>query len=279
MAKVLKFPKNFLWGSATSAYQVEGGIKNNDWSKKIAMDIVNEAKLQLILRRDTHLDSLADKLKEKRVKGVVQAIINGDTVQFDILEDDIVYLRDLGLVSQTSPLEFANKIYAEIIPRIMASPIEVLIPKEIQPQWFVTEKNELDMDKVMEAFQEFYMENAESWLDRYTYKESAHHLLLMAFLQRLVNAGGEIIREMAAGNRRLDLLVRFHKQRIAMELKIWRGERSIEKAKKQLTAYLDRLGLNEGYLVIFDPRNKDWEEKLYRKEITFNSKQIIMIGV
>ena len=267
------------WLVNAIANQIVSEILNNDWSKKIAMDIVNEAKLQLILRRDTHLDSLADKLKEKRVKGVVQAIINGDTVQFDILEDDIVYLRDLGLVSQTSPLEFANKIYAEIIPRIMASPIEVLIPKEIQSQWFVTEKNELDMDKVMEAFQEFYMENAESWLDRYTYKESAHHLLLMAFLQRLVNAGGEIIREMAAGNRRLDLLVRFHKQRIAMELKIWRGERSIEKAKKQLTAYLDRLGLNEGYLVIFDPRNKDWEEKLYRKEITFNSKQIIMIGV
>jgi beta-glucosidase len=29
---VLKFPKNFYWGTATSAYQVEGGIRN-DWSQ------------------------------------------------------------------------------------------------------------------------------------------------------------------------------------------------------------------------------------------------------
>ncbi|MEF8846954.1 MAG: glycoside hydrolase family 1 protein [Candidatus Paceibacterota bacterium] len=33
MSKI-KFPKNFLWGSATSAYQVEGGIDNCDWSEE-----------------------------------------------------------------------------------------------------------------------------------------------------------------------------------------------------------------------------------------------------
>lgn len=32
MLKELKFPKNFLWGTATSSYQVEGGIRN-DWSR------------------------------------------------------------------------------------------------------------------------------------------------------------------------------------------------------------------------------------------------------
>lgn len=30
---MLEFPEGFLWGTATSAYQVEGGIENNDWSK------------------------------------------------------------------------------------------------------------------------------------------------------------------------------------------------------------------------------------------------------
>lgn len=30
---VLKFPRGFYWGSATSSYQVEGGITNNDWAQ------------------------------------------------------------------------------------------------------------------------------------------------------------------------------------------------------------------------------------------------------
>ncbi|MCK5459546.1 glycoside hydrolase family 1 protein [Candidatus Parcubacteria bacterium] len=33
-SKQLKFPKNFLWGSAVSSYQVSGGIENCDWSEK-----------------------------------------------------------------------------------------------------------------------------------------------------------------------------------------------------------------------------------------------------
>lgn len=30
--RILEFPKNFLWGSSTASYQVEGGIENNDWA-------------------------------------------------------------------------------------------------------------------------------------------------------------------------------------------------------------------------------------------------------
>ncbi|MCK4762595.1 MAG: AAA-like domain-containing protein [Candidatus Aminicenantes bacterium] len=277
-AEVFRLTGGQPWLVNALARQMVSKILREDYALPITLELLSRAKRELILRRDTHLDSLVDKLREERVKRIVQAVVNGDNIAFDILDDDIAYARDLGIIGQSSPLKFANPIYAEIVPRVMASTIQEFIPEEIQQPWFINENNELEMRKVLTAFQEFYSENAESWLERFAFKESAHHLLLMAFLQRLVNAGGEIVREMAVGNGRIDLLVKFHKQRTAMELKINRGKKSIEKAKKQLDRYLDRLGLNEGYLILFDPGKGDWEKKLFMEEITYNQKKITMVG-
>ena len=254
-------------------------ILKDDFSQPVTMDIIKLARRQLILRRDTHLDSLADKLREERVKRIVQAIINGASIAFDVLDDDISYIRDLGIVSQSSPLKFANPIYAEIIPRIMASPMQESIPEEIQPPAFIDANGRLDMDRVLREFQEFYRRNAEAWLERYLYKESAHHLLLMAFLQRVINAGGDIVREMAVSNGRIDLLVRYKQQEFALELKVLRDKHTIEDGLKQLDRYLDRLNLHHGYLIVFAPTPKDWEEKIHFRTTPHNQKTITHIGL
>ena len=46
MNKTLKFPKNFLWGSATSAHQIEGNTHNNwsEWEKQNAQKLAQTAK-------------------------------------------------------------------------------------------------------------------------------------------------------------------------------------------------------------------------------------------
>ncbi len=46
MLKKIKFPKNFLWGSATSAHQVEGNNYNNwsEWEKENAKKLAKEAR-------------------------------------------------------------------------------------------------------------------------------------------------------------------------------------------------------------------------------------------
>ncbi|MCP4216955.1 MAG: ATP-binding protein, partial [bacterium] len=267
------------WLTNALARQITAKILKYDFSRAITLSMVNDARRQLILRRDTHLDSLVDKLRENRVKRIVQAIIQGDNLSHDIMDDDIAYVSDLGIVGRTSPLKFANPIYAEIIPRIMASPMEYSIPENIRTPRFMTPAGILDMEKVLKEFQVFYRRNSESWTTRFQYRESAQQLLLMAFLQRVVNAGGDIIREMAVGNGRIDMLVKYKEQQFALELKINRFSYTIPDGKEQLHGYLDRLGLDEGYLVIFDPGDKSWDEKITYDKITYKGKTLFMVGM
>ncbi|HSS49788.1 MAG TPA: ATP-binding protein, partial [Thermoanaerobaculia bacterium] len=80
-------------------------------------------------------------------------------------------------------------------------------------------------------------------------------------LQRVVNGGGIIDREYAVGSGRIDLAVRWplpggDVERFAVELKVWRDGQPdpLAKGREQLGAYLDRLSLAQGTLVIFDGR-------------------------
>ncbi|MDI6794975.1 MAG: PD-(D/E)XK nuclease domain-containing protein, partial [bacterium] len=105
-------------------------------------------------------------------------------------------------------------------------------------------------------------------------------LLLMAFLQRIVNAGGTIEREMAVGNGRCDLLVKFGPDRFIIELKLRRDQYSEEEGLEQIARYLDRMGLEHGYFILFeiDP-NIPWEKRIYRKEVEQNGKKVSLIGM
>ena len=42
---------------------------------------------------------------------------------------------------------------------------------------------------------------------------------------------------------------------------------------------MDRLGVNEGWLVVFDPDlSKPWEDKIYTKDLSWNGKTVHLVG-
>jgi len=91
-----------------------------DRKQPITVQMIEAVKRELILRRDTHIDQLADKLKEGRVKKVIEPMLSGETLQEDAYHDDVEYCLDLGLVKKTNHgLDIANAIYREIIPRVL----------------------------------------------------------------------------------------------------------------------------------------------------------------
>lgn len=224
------------------------------------------ARETLIQRRDTHIDSLADKLNEERVRRVIAPIVAGKMIAPDVMNDDLQYVRDLGLVVTDPEIRIANPIYQEVIPRSLTYVLQRTIPAKTS--FYTRPDGGLDMPALLRAFQEFYAENSESWLERYEYREAGPQLILMAFLQRVVNGGGTIHREMAIGSGRVDLLVGWKDERHAIELKIRRGERTRAQGIEQLDRYLARLQLSKGYLVLFDQRPEvSWDDKLFDVEV------------
>jgi hypothetical protein len=225
---------------------------------------VDQAKERLILARATHLDALVARLHEPRVHRILEPLLAGTLAGGDSYDDDFAYVRDLGLIAPEPPTRPANPIYREVMARTLATGIEKRVVHE--PGRFVQPDGRLDMDALLHAFADFWREHGEVLTGQLAYHEVAPQLVLMAFLQRVVNGGGFIDREYGVGRGRIDLLVRWpcttdtagqpQWQREALELKVWRDKKPdpLDQGLAQLDAYLDPLGLDRGTLVLFDRR-------------------------
>jgi hypothetical protein len=151
-----------------------------------------------------------------------------------------------------------------------------------QTSWYLRPSGALDMDKLLQAFVDFYRRHSESWLERYQYKEAGHQLLLMAFLQRILNGGGRIEREMAVGNGRTDLAVFWKDQVIPIELKMNHDKWSEPEGLQQLARYMDKLGQQRGYLVLFEKKPSEelpWEARIRREVHDVGGKEVILLGM
>lgn len=250
-----------------------------DYTRSITKEVIERAKEVLILRRDTHIDQLVHKLHEPRVRVIIDAIIAGKDEPEDFPLDNVNYVIDLGLIARREKkLVLANPIYQEIIPRELNYITQLTIHQETI--WYQNTDGSLNMHKILESFTQFYRENSAIWLEKFDYKESGPHLLMMAFLQRIINGGGKIHREYALGRKRVDLLITFGTQRIVVELKIKRGEKTLPEGLIQTTEYMDTNDATEGHLVIFDPNpNISWNEKIYHKKEKFNTLSIDVWGM
>jgi hypothetical protein len=285
---------NALVNRATSKIPEGWDRKNN-----ITVDIMEQAAEALILERATHLDQLTDKLREERVRRVIAPMAAGEPWPNDSekpLVDDIQYAIDLGLIRRDDgkSLVISNDIYMEIIPRELTAIMQDNLVFRAEQPWYVS-GGKIDMPKLLRDFQQFFRENAGSWLGDYEYKEAGFQLMLQAFLQRVVNGGGWIGREYALGSGRVDLLVRWRypkgeprsrqgEQRIVLELKTIRKNRSpdavIAEGLEQIARYADASDAGEAHLVVCDERsNRSWDEKIYEREKMIAGRDIKVWGL
>ena len=261
-------------------------ICKRDYTIPITQKMVREAIYNIILARGTHFDSLIKRLKEPRIRKVIEPLILGEEVKV-YTSDDYLYAKDLGLIRDNNgEIEPANPIYAELIIRTLNWDVQDSITKTYQnynvPRY--QKDGKIDMSFLIKDFQQYWRENSEMWKarykkDYYEYDEAATHLVLQAFLQRVINGGGQIIREMALGTKRADLCVIYDGHKYPIELKILQNIRNYHDSLEQTLTYMDKVGSDIGWLVIFDrDASKSWDEKIYMREESINGKKIIVAG-
>lgn len=276
LALVWYYTQGQPWLVNALAYEATFNKKENrDRTKTITVAHFKAAKEQLILRRDTHLDQLTDKLQEARVRRVIAPMLGGLSASSNHRPDDIQYVRDLGLINveRNGKISIANAIYQEVIPRELTWTMQTGMTTE--HLWYIQPDGALAIDKLLRSFQDFFRKNSEHWLERYAYKEAGPQLLLQAYLQRIVNGGGRIEREYGFGRGRTDLFIEYfygdnQKQEVVLELKILYNsmELTIKEGLTQIKSYMDKCGTNQGHLLIFDRRaNRKWEEKIWDEKI------------
>jgi hypothetical protein len=249
-----------------------------DRSVPITAAHVDAAKETIILERRSHIDSLVARLREPRVRRILEPMFKADRPEGDTLDDDIAYALGLGLVRiHEGALEIANPIYREVIPRALTFSQQVGIAN--QPAWYVRKDGSLEVPKLMADWQVFWRKDGHLAAEGFSYREAGPHLMLMAFLQRVLNGGGRIEREYGLGRGALDLLVLWKDERHAIEVKLRRDTETEAEALEQLAGYLDRLGLIDGWLVMFDLRKGlSFQEKLFVRVETCAGKTIHLVG-
>ena len=282
------------WLVNALGYEVTMEIRENrDRSVVITPEMIDRAQEQIIYRRDTHIDILIDKLKEPRVKRVIEPMLaNSDETDDGLVpSDDIQYVEDMGLIKRERGKErrIANGIYREIIPRELTWSTQDTMT--LRSAWYMNADNSINMEKLLLDFQQFFRRNADSWIGKFDYAEAGPQLLLQAFLQRIVNGGGYIDREYGLGRKRTDLLIRKPLtdgyggpvQRIVLELKIKRDslDKTISDGLRQTWEYTDTVGsVDEGHLIIFDRSGeKSWEERIWHKQQEYNGHPIMVWGM
>ena len=241
---------------------------------------MRDAREALILRNDSHLDQLVDKLKEPRVRSVIEPMLTGQVSAPNVA--DRQYLIDLGLIRQSATgLEPANGIYAEVLPRVLSATAQSFIHVDMVESSWKGSDGKMQPKQFLENFFAFWRENGEAMMQTVPYHEAAPTLVLMAYLQRVVNGAGRIEREYAAGSGRMDLMVVHGNVHMVIEVKVWRDTRSNPEKEglAQIEQYLHRHDVNNGYLVIFDQRSNApaCEERMHSKELLTASGREVLV--
>ncbi len=212
---------------------------------------------------NTNFESLIKNLEnhEDLYELVYDILIEGDIVPFNPHNSPIHKGVIYGVFKQNGVVKIHNRIYEQVIYNYLISDKRSKMGKMVLENQFVIEQNQLNFPFILQRFQ-VHMKEHYSTKDL-PFLEREWRLIFMAFLKPIINGKGHSFLEVVISEeKRLDAVISFGQNKYVVELKIWRGNEYHERGLVQLADYLEKQGLETGFLVIFDQRRQTvWQEE------------------
>lgn len=214
---------------------------------------VEKARDLLLERRGGLLDEISDRARDPRLRAVLEHVVNEASKEPPV--EDVRIAFDLGVVRRSAEgrLVIAAPFWLALVARLIPNAMRSVFPTG-QPPW-VGPAGELDTDRLLEAFLEFWRKHGDALFSSLPYGELSP-LVLTSFLNRVIKSGGLIEREYALGRGRMDVCIRQGGVSLPLVVKVRRDREPepLAEGLAQLDEAMAKLHTDKGWLVIFDRR-------------------------
>jgi hypothetical protein len=245
---------------------------------------VHRAIKRMLFERSTLIDDIAKNLanNENLREFMFSIVALGERHRYNVMSAAM----DLGLtfgflIKQDNDVVIGNKFFEILLYDYFIAEMKIE-KKELREDLdsevvFDNKFNmQLTIEKFAQHYYEMYRENKKKFI------ENECRMLFLTYLAPLINGNGFCHVESETRNaRRMDLIVDYNTDQFIVELKLWYGEISHEKALDQLVGYLDSKNKDTGYLLTFDFRKEKNTGKPRAEWIEHKGKKIfdMMVGV
>lgn len=195
MQKIWDYSNGQPWIISTIAGELFYEMLPYKNMKKIHVTDITEAIINIIEKKGNHLEFLIDQLRDERVQKCMVPMLMGEGIAENLREEDVGFIRELGFLKETNPLEISNCLYKELLPRVLFNPVLYLI--NLDHTDFTTERGLVDTDKLMKSFQTFFKNHADRLVSLINYGNAGSILIFQALLQKLTEWNMTITRTYA----------------------------------------------------------------------------------
>ncbi|MDX2302391.1 MAG: AAA-like domain-containing protein [Microscillaceae bacterium] len=212
--------------------------------------------------------------KAKKFRAFVETLLFTEVkIPFQIEREEIKVLHANGLIKKDEdgyvtfwvPF-YKKKLYQAFYPYTNGEGVN--IGRNIFPEEFMDEKNQIDFTKIIQNYREYVLRRG---FNRFREKDAegkyqsvkeaalvySFETYIQAFLQV---AEGKSYLEAHTGLGRTDMIIYLKNREYVVEMKIFYDITQFKKGKKQLAYYCKSLGLTEGIYLVFSPNHIKFTE-------------------